>query len=120
MQSAPQAAPRRDGNPAWGNRALGTGTSGNPRGSIPAAERRARIAAQVEGWIAELGGKVGSYERGLLQRAAELSLLHPRRNEDAIRTANTIARLLGQAGFRDRRREEEESDVARLHRGPAT
>jgi hypothetical protein len=95
------------------------GQSGNPAGRLSRAEQRARIAALVEGWIAELGGKVGSYERDLLTRAAELSLLHPRRNEDAIRTANTIARLLGQAGFRGRRREEE-SAVARMHREPAT
>src|SRR5262249_15054346 len=91
------------------------GQSGNPRGRLPKAEQRARVAAQADAWAAELGSKVGSYERGLLTRAAELSLLPRRRTEDAIRTANTIARLLGQAGFRARRLRKEPSDLAKLH-----
>jgi len=58
----------------------------------------------VDGWVAELGGRVGAAERELLQRAAELSMLKPRRNEDAVRTANTISKLLAQAGFHRHRR----------------
>ena len=46
MHTATQAAPRRSGNPAWIK-----GVSGNPKGSITAAERRARIAAKVDAWV---------------------------------------------------------------------
>ena len=89
--------------------------SGNPDGRERIAQRRERIAAKVEGWIAELGGKVGAAEREMLQRAAELSMHKPRRNEDAVRTANTISKLLAQAGFhRHRRRKEEPSALPRL------
>ena len=110
MQTATQTASRKGGNPAWIK-----GVSGNPKGSITAAERRARIAAKVDGWVAELGGRVGAAERELLQRAAELSMLKPRRNEDAVRTANTISKLLAQAGFNRhrKRRDPERSDLAR-------
>jgi hypothetical protein len=97
------------------------GQSGNPRGRLSRAEQRARVASQVAEWateLAALGVRVGAVERGLLQRAAELSLLHPRRNEDAIRTANALSRLLSQAGFRkDRRQQPARSAVAQLVEG---
>lgn len=110
MHTATQAAPRRSGNPAWIK-----GVSGNPKSSITTAERRARIAAKVDAWVAELGGPVGSAEREMLWRAAELSMLHPRRNEDMVRTTNAIGRLLAQAGFhRHRHRKPEPSLVARM------
>jgi hypothetical protein len=94
------------------------GRSGNPAGRMSRTEKRARVTAQVEAWVAELGGRVGTAERIMLQRAAELSMLHPRRNEDATRTANTIAKLLAQAGFhRHRKRRQERSMVAQLGEG---
>src|SRR5262249_56661 len=76
------------------------GQSGNPAGRESAASRRARIAAMVEQWVAELGGKVGAAERILLTRAAELTVMrHPRQAEQAVRVANSISKLLAQAGF---------------------
>jgi hypothetical protein len=68
--------------------------------------------------VAELGGKVGSAEREMLYRAAELSMLRPKRNEDATRTANTISKLLAQAGFRkDRPRKRQPTMVAAFGEG---
>jgi len=86
------------------------GVSGNPDGRERIAQRRARIAAKVEGWVAELGGKVGAAEREMLQRAAELSMHKPQRNEDAVRTANTISKLLAQAGFNRHRKRRESAE----------
>jgi hypothetical protein len=94
------------------------GVSGNPAGKMTAAERRARLDRMVEDWVAELGGRVGSAERMLLRRAAELSLVRPHRNEDHVRTANTISKLLAQAGFRkDRPRKRQPTMVAALGEG---
>ena len=109
MQTAGQAMPHRGGNPNWVK-----GVSGNPRGSESAAARRARVAAKVEVWVKELGGKVGVLERDLLQRAAEMSLLRPRRHEDLVRVTNTISKLLAQAGFRTDRPRKRKTMVAAL------
>src|SRR5262249_9224128 len=98
MQSAGQTADQKP----WQWK---PGQSGNPAGKMSAAERRARLDAMVNDWGAELGGKVGTAERMLLRRAAELSLVRPHRNEDHVRTVNAVSRLLAQAGFRkDRKR----------------
>jgi hypothetical protein len=113
MQTARQTAPHRGGNPDWVK-----GVSGNPRGSESAAARRARVAAKVETWVQELGSKVGAVERDLLQRAAEMSLIRPRRHEDLVRVTNTISKLLAQAGFRkDRPRRRKPTMVAALGEG---
>jgi hypothetical protein len=121
VQSGTQTAVKRDGNPAWGSRQDGTGRSGNPKGSLTAAEKRARLHSIVEDWVAELaqlGVRAGTVERTLLQRAAQLSLVRPHRNEDQTRTANTISKLLAQAGFRkDRPRKRRTSMVAALGEG---
>jgi hypothetical protein len=109
MQTTAQTSPRKGGNPAWIK-----GVSGNPRGSETAAQRRARVAAKVDAWAAELGGKIGAVERTLLQRAAELSLLRPRRVEDMTRVTNTISKLLAQAGFHRYRKREQPSELAGL------
>jgi hypothetical protein len=95
--------------------------SGNLKGSLTAAAKRARLKDIVDGWIAELvalGIRAGTAERLLLQRAAELSLVRPHRNEDQVRTANTISKLLAQAGFRkDRPRKRQPTMVAALGEG---
>jgi hypothetical protein len=97
------------------------GVSGNPKGSLTAAERRARLDRMVEGWVSELaeqGIRAGTAERLLLRRAAELSQVRPHRNEDHVRTVNTISKLLAQAGFRkDRPRKRKPTMVAALGEG---
>jgi hypothetical protein len=75
----------------------------------------------VEGWVSELaeqGIRAGTAERLLLRRAAELSQVRPHRNEDHVRTVNTISKLLAQAGFRkDRPRKRKPTMVAALGEG---
>jgi hypothetical protein len=94
------------------------GVSGNPGGKLSAAERRSRLDHMVEQWVAELGGRVGTAERMLLRRAAELSLVRPHRNEDHVRTVNAVSRLLAQAGFRKNRpRRRQPTMVAALGEG---
>jgi hypothetical protein len=97
------------------------GQSGNPAGKETAAAKRARVQGMVAGWVAELaalGVHAGTAERLLLQRAAELSQVRPHRNEDHVRTVNTISKLLAQAGFRkDRPRKRQPTMVAALGEG---
>jgi hypothetical protein len=112
-----QVRPHPARNPT-GRGGFQPGISGNPAGSESAAARRARVAAKVETWVQELGDKVGAVERDLLQRAAEMSLLRPRRHEDLVRVTNTISKLLAQAGFRkDRPRKRKPTMVSALGDG---
>jgi hypothetical protein len=123
MQQADSAANQREGQRRVYGRPFPPGVSGNPRGSLTAAERRARLDAMVANWVselAELGIRAGTAERLLLRRAAELSQVRPHRNEDHVRTVNTISKLLAQAGFRkDRPRKRKPTMVAALGEGEA-
>jgi hypothetical protein len=118
MQQANQHGGQQPGQRRIYGRPFPPGVSGNPAGKMTAAERRARLDGMVEDWVAELGGRVGTAERMLLRRAAELSLVRPHRNEDHVRTVNTISKLLAQAGFRkDRPRKRKPTMVAALGEG---
>jgi hypothetical protein len=84
------------GDPTWVK-----GVSQNPRGRETKAQRLARIEAIIAGWCEPFGGVavLQPAELALLRTAAELSLHHPRRAEDAVRYANTISRILAQCGL---------------------
>jgi hypothetical protein len=88
---------RPPGNPRWTK-----GVSGNPAGAESKAARRARIDQLVNEWAGETVLK--SVERDLLRRAAELFLYSkPKTIEDQARIANTIGRLVAQAGLANAR-----------------
>jgi hypothetical protein len=87
------------GNPHWTK-----GVSGNPAGKESRAQRRQRVEQLVEAWAAPFGGVdvLTPAELQLALTAGELSLSQPRRHEDLVRRANTISRLLAQAGLANR------------------
>src|SRR5262245_12034025 len=95
-QTSEQIERRKPGNPAFVK-----GVSGNPIGRVSKAERAARVEAICAEWCRPFGGLavLRPAEQALLQKAAELSLHHPRRHEDVIRYTNTIARILVQCGL---------------------
>jgi hypothetical protein len=102
LQSAkqnPEHEKHPGGNPHWTK-----GVSGNPAGKESRAQRRERIERIVEAWAAPYGGTavLAPAELDLALAAAELSLSKPRRHEDLTRRANTLARLLAQAGLASR------------------
>jgi hypothetical protein len=91
------------GNPDWK-----PGVSANPRGKESRAQRMARRDATVEAWCAPFGGvsELQPAELMLLQQAAELSMVRPRRSEDQVRHANTISRILAQCGLANKHQRE--------------
>jgi len=88
--------PRGPGNPSWSK-----GVSANPRGRENAAQRRARRDAIIAAWAEPYGGieVLRPAELMLLNQAAELSMVRPRRSQDQVRHANTISKILTQVGF---------------------
>jgi hypothetical protein len=77
------------------------GTSGNPRGGESKAAREARISAIVADWTRPYGGPSNLPPANvlLLRRAADLSLQRPRRIDEQVRPANSISKLMAQAGI---------------------
>jgi hypothetical protein len=77
------------------------GTSGNPRGSESRAAKEARVDAIVAEWTRPYGGasNLPPCNVVLLKHAADLSLRRPRRADDQVRLANTVSRLVAQAGL---------------------
>lgn len=73
------------------------GVSGNPRGRMSAAERRALIEAKAAELASEFGGmsRLSAGSRALIEQAATLLLKRPRNGEDHVRLSNSVARLLG-------------------------
>jgi hypothetical protein len=70
------------------------GQSGNPLGRT--AARKLKLDAKMAELAADYGGVAGLtvIERTLIERAAGLLLRKPVAAEDAVRVANTVARLL--------------------------
>jgi hypothetical protein len=68
---------------------------GNP-GRPTVAEKRARILARATEFALPLGGleRLDAIERTLIEQAAELSLRRPRRQDELVRTANIVNRIL--------------------------
>src|SRR5712671_359336 len=82
------------------------GQSGNPAGRESNAARAARISRKADEWLAPFGG-AGAFapaERDLVLRAADLHTAMPRRGEDPVRRARTVAALLAAAGIVTRHR----------------
>jgi hypothetical protein len=70
------------------------GQSGNPLGR--SASTKAKLDAKMEELAAEYGGvaALSVYERTIIEQCAKLVLRHTTTAEDAVRVANTVARLL--------------------------
>jgi hypothetical protein len=77
------------------------GRSQNPAGRESKAARRARARQLVEAWAEPWGGSAAltPVARTLAMTAAEVFLSNPKSAEDISRRANSIARLLQQAGL---------------------
>jgi hypothetical protein len=87
---------KHPGNPNWVK-----GISQNP-----AAIRRARVEATMAEWTEPVGGisALKPVECALVRRAVELYLYSkPKTIEDQARIANTIGRLVAQAGLANAR-----------------
>jgi uncharacterized protein related to proFAR isomerase len=86
------------------------GKSGNPRGRESASARIARRDAIVDQWAESIGGiaSLKPAELHLLRKAADLDMLKPSGNEDAVRIANTITKIMVQVGLVDRRGKQRE------------
>jgi hypothetical protein len=77
------------------------GVSGNPAGEMSRAAKEARLDAIVAEWTRPYGGasNLPPCNVVLLKHAADLSLRRPRRADDQVRLANTVSRLVAQAGL---------------------
>jgi hypothetical protein len=72
------------------------GQSGNPRGGLSLAERRARISATAHELAVELGGfeNLGAIEQTLIMKAAEHLHRRPRDPIAISRRDNLVSRIL--------------------------
>jgi hypothetical protein len=75
------------------------GVSGNPRGRESTATRAERRDAIIARWAEAVGGveQLTAAQRDLLAIAAVLTMQRPKA-EDAVRVANSVARILSQCG----------------------
>jgi hypothetical protein len=82
-----------------GHKGFLPGRSGNPRGRLSAAQRRALVLAKAHELAQPIGGfdQLNTIEQELILRAAELLQLKPRGYEQRVRRDNLVSRILRDA-----------------------
>ena len=82
-----------------GHKGFLPGRSGNPRGRLSAAQRRALVLAKAHELARPIGGfdRLNAIEQELLMRAADLLQLKPRIYEQRVRRDNLVSRILRDA-----------------------